>query len=96
MVSFTILTTIWLISWGISQSNLLETPRRWVQSWLGDFVGELVNCIVCTSFWVTLFFWANGYITLLQIGTCVFFIYLVNLWEEYLSAHSSEIYGRHS
>lgn len=43
------------ISYLLAESNLLEKPRAWIAS-KSHFLGELVYCIICTSFWVGLLY----------------------------------------
>lgn len=44
---------IYGIAWTITQSKLLSKPVTWLQS-KSSFLEEMLNCIVCTSFWTSI------------------------------------------
>jgi hypothetical protein len=48
-----------LTSYGIvylvAESNLFEKPRAWIAK-KSHFLGELIYCPICTSFWVGLIY----------------------------------------
>lgn len=49
------LLAVYGLSWLIVNSKILETPVDWLMQ-SSTFLEELLSCIVCTSFWVSLFF----------------------------------------
>ena len=44
------------IAWIITQSNIGNIFRILVYKTKSEFLAELVNCIVCTSVWISFFF----------------------------------------
>lgn len=44
---------IYGIAWTITQSKLLSKPISWFQK-KSSFIDELLSCIVCVSFWVSI------------------------------------------
>lgn len=57
-----LLTNI-LISYGIAylltESFILEKPRSYIASKLGDYIANMVYCSICMSFWVGLILTGN-------------------------------------
>ena len=44
------------LSWIITQANIFHSIRSFIESFDIEFFDDLINCIVCTSVWISVFF----------------------------------------
>lgn len=45
--------SIWFVFYLANHSDLFYPPRRWVYSKVGPFIGYLLQCALCCTFWIS-------------------------------------------
>jgi len=74
------------IVWTLSSSKILQKPREWVTI-KSEFLGRLLSCWGCTSFWVGIIYYSLPNILLIEnvfssLICCVFLQSLYNKLRE--------------
>lgn len=71
------------IVWVLSSSKILKSPREWVTI-KSEFLGRLLSCWGCTSFWVGLIYYSLPNVLLIEkvFSALIVCVFLQSLYDK--------------